>query len=112
MVFFAETKNTFTQETREYPVDFVFPHQDKYNVSITIPEGYILETVPQSKAIGMPDNMGSFKYNISNNGKQCQLLFTVDINQAIIVSEYYEALKSFYKEMVDKQNEKIVLKKV
>ncbi|MET0760481.1 MAG: transglutaminase domain-containing protein [Flavobacterium sp.] len=109
MVFFAESKNPFTQETREYPVDFVFPHQDKYSISITIPEGYAIETLPQSKALSIQDNMANFKYNISSNGKQCQLLFTIDINQAIIGSEYYEALKSFYKEMVDKQNEKIVL---
>ncbi|HLF52953.1 transglutaminase [Flavobacterium sp.] len=112
MVFFAETRNPFTQETREYPVDFVFPHQEKYSISVTIPEGYAVETIPESKALTIQDNMANFKYSISSNGKQCQLLFTVDINQAIIGSEYYDALKIFYKEMVDKQNEKIVLKKV
>lgn len=112
MVFFAETRNPFTQEIREYPVDFVFPHQDKYNISIAIPEGYTIETVPQSKAIGMPDDMFSFKYSISTNGKQCQLLFVLDINQAIIAPEDYDTLKGFYKEMIDKQNEKIILKKI
>jgi hypothetical protein len=111
MMFFAQTKNPFTQEKREYPVDFIFPHQDKYNISVAIPEGYIVESLPQQKAIAMPDGMGSFKYMISNNGNKCQLLFTLDINEAIIGPENYEALKAFYKEMIDKENEKIVLKK-
>jgi hypothetical protein len=111
-LFFAKTENPFKQETRVYPVDFVFPTQDKLNISLTIPDGYAVETLPQSKAIAMPENLGNFKYNISNNGNQIQLLYTQDINQAVIEPEYYEALKNFFKEIVIKQTEKIVLKKV
>lgn len=111
-LFLAMTENPFKQETREYPIDFVYPNQDKYNISITIPDGYVIETLPQPKAVALPENLGSFKYNISNNGKQIQLLYLQDTNQAIISSEYYEALKNFYKEIVDKQTEKVVLKKV
>ena len=111
-LFFATTENPFKQEIREYPIDFVFPNQDKFNISLTIPEGYALETLPQPKAVAMPDNLGSFKYNISNNGSQIQVLYALDINQAIIGSEDYEMLKNFFKEIVNKQTEKIVLKKV
>ena len=112
MFFFAETKNIFTQEKREYPIDFIFPHQDKYNVSFTIPEGYVVETIPQSKSIAMIEGIGSFKYLISNNGNQFQIVYSVDINQAIVSSEYYDVLKNFFKEIVDRHSEKIVLKKL
>ena len=108
---FALTENPFKQEKREYPIDFVYPDQDKFSISLTIPEGYVVETMPQPKALAMPDNLASFKYIISNTGNQIQLLFTHDTNQAIIGSEYYEELKSFYKELVEKQTEKIVLKR-
>ena len=111
-MFFTTTENPFKQETRQYPVDFVYPNQDKYNINLTIPEGYVVETLPQPKAVSMPEEMGSFKYNLSNNGNVVQVIFTLDINRAIIGSEYYEALKNFYKEMINKQTEKIVLKKV
>ncbi|WP_284652872.1 transglutaminase domain-containing protein [Flavobacterium terrisoli] len=111
LMFFALTENPFKQETREYPVDFVYPNQDKFNISLTLPEGYVIETMPQPKAVGMPEEMGSFKYNLSNNGTQIQIVSALDINEAIISSEYYEALKSFYKEIVNKHTEKIVLKK-
>lgn len=112
MFFFAETKNIFTQEKREYPIDFIFPHQDKYNISFTIPEGYTVETLPQSKSVGMLDGIGSFKYLISNNENQFQIVYSLDINQAIVGSEYYDVLKNFFKEIVDIHSEKIVLKKL
>lgn len=112
MFFFAETKNIFTQEKRDYPIDFIYPHQDKCNVSFTIPEGYALETIPQSKSVAMVDEIGSFKYLISNNGNQFQIVYTLDINQAIVGSEYYDVLKNFFKEIVDRHSEKIVLKKL
>jgi hypothetical protein len=110
-LFFTLTENPFKQEKREYPIDFVFPSQDKFNISLTIPEGYVLETLPQPKAVTMPEELANFKYNISNNGNQIQILYTLDINKAIVGSEYYEALKNFFKEIVNKQTEKIVLKK-
>lgn len=110
-LFFATTENPFKQETRQYPIDFTYPNQLKYNISLTIPDGYIVETLPQPKAVVMPDSLGGFKYIISNNGNQIQLLYTRDINQAVIGPEYYEVLKNFFKEIVNKQTEKIVLKK-
>jgi hypothetical protein len=112
LLFFTTKENPFKQETREYPVDFVYPNQDKFNISLKIPEGYEIETMPESKAIAMPENLAKFSYNITKNNNQIQLLYSLDINQAIISADYYEALKNFYKEIVNKQNEKIVLKKV
>ncbi len=110
-LFFATTENPFKQDKREYPIDFVYPNQDKFNISINIPEGYVVENLPQPKAVAMPDNIGTIKYNISNNGSQIQLLYVCEMNQPIIASEYYEILKNFYKELVNKQTEKIVIKK-
>lgn len=112
LLFFTRTENPFKQETREYPVDFVFPSQDKYNISLTLPEGYAVEVLPAARVVSMPDNLANFKYNIVSNGNQIQLMYTLDTNQAIISSEHYDALKAFYKEIIDKQTEKVVLKKI
>lgn len=111
MMFFTRTDNPFKQEVREFPVDFSFPFQDKYSISITIPDGYAVESLPKPVVFNMEDNIGVFKYNISNTGKQIQLSVVNEINKAIVGPEFYETLKTFFKEMVAKQNEKIVLKK-
>lgn len=112
LLFFALTENQFKQETREYPIDFSYPIQKKYQINITIPDGYTVETLPQSVSVPMSDNNGSLKYMITNKEKQIQLSVTMDINSAIIASEYYGELKAFFAEVVKKQTEKIVLKKV
>ena len=57
-------QNPFKALTREYPIDFVYPQQDKYTFSITIPEGYQVESVPAPLAIAIDNNMVVYKYNI------------------------------------------------
>jgi hypothetical protein len=109
---FALTENPFKQDVRLYPIDFVYPAQDKYVFIIKIPENYIVETLPESKAVGLPNNYGNFKYNISLNGNQIQMIYSLDINSSIIDSDMYDAVKVFFKEMVNKQTEKVVLKKI
>ena len=111
-LFFTKSENPFKQETREYPIDFVYPDQEKFNISLSIPQGYAIDVLPAPKAVSMPDNLSNFKYNITSNNNQVQIVYTFDTNQAIIGSEYYETLKNFYKEIIDKQTEKIVLKKI
>jgi hypothetical protein len=112
MLFLAKAENPFKQEKRQYPIDFVFPHQDKYTIGINLPEGYALESLPQPVSLTMEDNMGSFKYNLVANGNLIQVAVTMDINAATIGPDYYDTLKSFYQKMLEKQNEKIVLKRL
>lgn len=112
MLFFANTENPFKQETREYPVDFGFPFVEKYNISIRIPEGFALETVPLAGVLVMDEGLGVFRYNIAVNDNMLQLLVSNQINSAIISREQYGILKDYYKEMIAKQTEKIVLKRI
>ena len=112
MLFFAVEQNPFKQEIREYPIDYGFPFVDKYNIAIKIPEGYKVETIPTPLLLNMQDNLGSFKFVINASGNFIQLVITHQINVPIITAEYYSMLKEFYQKMIEKQNEKIVLKKV
>jgi hypothetical protein len=111
MLFFTTAENPFKQENREYPVDFVFPQQDKYMINIKLPDGYVVESVPESVTIAMEDNIGSFAYNILIKNNQVQLNVLFDINRASIAKEHYGMLKDFYRKIIEKQTEKIVLKK-
>lgn len=112
MLFFATTENPFKLDKREFPVDFGFPNQDKYLISLKIPEGYMIESAPKSIALAMEDNIGSFKYMIEAKNNQISLIVNHDINHADISAQYYQTLKDFYHKIVEKQNEKVVLKKI
>lgn len=112
MLFFTEEKNPFKQEVREYPVDFGFPFADKYNITLKIPEGFTPEVLPAPVVINMQDNLGSFKFNIAVNDNVLQINIQHQINEAIVSTEQYEMLKEYYKGMIAKETEKIVLKRI
>ncbi len=112
LLYFAISENPFKQENREYPVDFIFPNQDSFRISLTIPEGYTVESLPESKVVAMPENMAKFTYDVSKNNNQVQLSYTFDVNKVVVENIYYETLKDFFKELVNKNTERIVLKKI
>lgn len=112
LLFFTKQQNPFIQETREYPVDFGFPFLNKFTINIEIPQGYVVETLPQSTQLNMEDNLGAFKYVANNEGNKIQLVISHQINMPIVSSEYYSMLKDYYQGMIAKETEKIVLKKI
>lgn len=112
MLFFANDKNPFKQEVREYPVDFSYPFADKYNITIKIPDGFTIETLPAPAMVTMENNLGSFRYNIAANENTLQISVVHQINQAIVTPESYDMLKEYYKGMIAKETEKIVLKRI
>ncbi len=112
LLFFATIQNPFVQEKREYPVDFGFPHQDKYMISIDIPDGYEIESTPATASIQTERGICGFKYSIQPNGNKIQLIFSQDIMLPIVNSTDYETLKNVFQMLVSKQTEKIILKKV
>jgi transglutaminase-like putative cysteine protease len=112
LLHLTQSENPFKQETREYPIDFSFPFKDKYMVNITIPQGYQVESLPKSASFAMANNYGSFNMTTSNTDTQVQVVVNFIINASIIPSEDYDTLKEFFKVIIDKQNEKIILKKI
>jgi hypothetical protein len=112
LLFLAIQENPFKQEDRQYPVDFIFPFQEKYNITIHIPDGYTIEFTPAPVNLAMSGKMGSFKYIVDKSGNKIQLSASFDIAQPLIPSGSYETLKDFFKKMISKQTEKIILKKV
>ncbi len=111
MMQFTRTENPFKDETREFPVEFPFPYNDRYNFTITIPDGYVVESLPKPISLSMENNIGNFTYNISQGKNTIQLSVSFDMNFYNIPSDYYPTLKDFYKAMIEKQNEKVVLKR-
>ncbi|WP_224488882.1 DUF3857 domain-containing protein [Robertkochia flava] len=112
MMFFSTSENPFTSETRTYPIDFVFPKSFTYNISYIIPEGYQVESLPESAKFVLPDNLGSFMYHIVNQGNMLQLRVISEINMDLVPSEYYDYIRGFYGEVIKKESEKVVLSKV
>jgi Domain of Unknown Function with PDB structure (DUF3857) len=111
LLFFEISKNPFTQEKRELPIYYGYPTQKRIIISVEIPQEYTIESFPKSITIKTPNDIMSFTYKSNSLENKIQISVTTEINSAIIHQDYYDIIKDFYKQMIDKQNEKIVLVK-
>jgi len=112
LLFLTTKESPFTLETRNYPVDFKFPRKIRNIINIEIPEGYEVESIPETVNFGFGQKLGSFRFQISNTGNKIQLSTELSINNPVIDSSEYENLKGFYQLFIEKENEKVVLKKI
>jgi hypothetical protein len=109
----GQTKeNVFKLETREYPVDFGKPIDKTYLCRLTLPEGYTVEELPKAKVIMLPNNAGRYTYNVSHTGNMVNIVSMLQINKSLFVMDEYPNLREFYNQIVAKQAEQIVLKKL
>lgn len=110
-IAFKEEKNPFQADKRQFPVDFVVQHENIYLTNITIPEGYIVDEIPQPKVLALPKNKGKFTYTTNQIGNRLTILSNIQINESMFTPEEYPALKEFYNRIIAKLAEQIVLKK-
>ncbi len=112
LFFLKMDNNPFVQETREYPIDYAHPFVKTTMVSISLPEGYEVTSLPEPINLALPEGMGSFRYMVQKAQGNINIRTTFTINKSIVPSFHYPLIKEFYKQRVDKENEKVVLSKV
>ncbi len=107
----GEKENPFKAANRRYPVDFATPIDETIVTKYTLPEGYVLEEVPASVNVMLPENGGKFMYMVQQYGNVLQVMSRVNINKPVFYAEEYPYLKEFYNQIIAKHAEQIVLKK-
>ncbi|PNQ73911.1 hypothetical protein C1T31_06190 [Hanstruepera neustonica] len=111
MLFFTPKENIFKQENRSYPIDFIFPISEKYTVNVMLPEGYVVESLPESSKIEFNGREGEFSYLARENGSMLQFSINLDLNKSLILTNEYKQFKKFFEFVIEKETEKVVLKK-
>jgi hypothetical protein len=112
MVTERMTKNPFSAQTREYPVDFGVPFNETYKLNLVIPDGYQVEELPKSKSIVLDDKTGIFNYQIAQMDNRVVLNMRFSIQKSLFLPSEYPNLKNFFDLIVAKEAEQIVLKKI
>lgn len=111
MLMFQINDNPFKNNERLYPIDFNFPLKESYNLLINIPEGFEVDFLPEQINLKTDNEYLVFKMSVLKKEKLLHVIATFEINSAFVPSKHYSSLKEFYKEMIKKQSEKIILKK-
>ncbi len=112
LLFLRNSENIFKSNEREYPVDFGYGYSRSVMLSIKIPEGYEIVETPKGSAFKLPENMGNFAYRSSIMGNAIQISVTETLNTPFVPASYYPVLKQFYNQIIQKENEQVVLKKI
>jgi hypothetical protein len=109
----GEEKNPFQSTERKFPVDFGVLTEENFIANYTIPEGYVVEEIPKSVKVSLPDGGGSFMYIVSSSPEEGKVSIVSKINfkKTAYFAEEYELLRKFYDQIVQKHAEQIVLKK-
>jgi hypothetical protein len=109
---FGIQNNPFKLQQRDHPIEFVFPSSRKFNISITIPDGYEVESMPEAALIYFDEKSIEYKYQISQRDKLIQIAVVFNIYETIISPNKYQEIKMFFENTVKKNTEKVVLKKI
>ncbi len=113
MLWFTTAENPFTLDERTYPIDFTYPTKNKYMFKIKIPDGYKVDFLPEPITLVMPQKQASFKYKLGVlNGNIIQVSAVEQVNVPIVQAGNYPILKNYYKSVIEKQLEKVVLSKI
>lgn len=104
-------ENPFKLDERLYPIDFGYPKKFDYLLSMEIPKGYEVESLPKNKIVNLPNGTGQFIYKIDSDERVIRINFKYDLNKSKYNSDEYQYLKEFYNQMILSQNEPIVFLK-
>ncbi|MFA6403426.1 MAG: transglutaminase domain-containing protein [Salinivirgaceae bacterium] len=104
--------NPFKLEKREYPVDFSFLKSTNYMINMNIPDGFVVENLPENKKMVLPDKTATFIYSVQQTGNSISIVSKFNINKVIFLPEEYLDLKEFYNQVIDALSKQIILKKI
>ncbi|WP_203293490.1 hypothetical protein [Luteirhabdus pelagi] len=101
-------KNPFSNETRQFPIDFGHPFRIMYLVSMELGDSYTVETLPENRTIRLEENaeVGVF-YQQNGNKVSIRLMFRLEEYQ--YSEELYEYVRNFFQEAITLQEDAIIV---
>jgi hypothetical protein len=101
--------NPFKQDSRNYPIDMVYPEKHVYITTLTIPKGYSVEYVPSN--IKIANDQIDLDFSVLKSEDKINITFGYFFKKSVYPATDYAKIKYYYNEIVKKGNDKIVLVK-
>ena len=112
-LFYERTKeNPFSLEERKFPVDFGYPFEENFRLTLDYPANYKLDKLPKNEAFGLPEDGGTFSILYTAEDNKIAIRSKIQIKRPVYSAEEYHALKELFMNIVRKQAEQIVFKKI
>ena len=109
---FGAEQNPFRHDDRLFPVNFGAPQDETTMVTLTLPAGYELAEMPKPAIIDLPEGGGRFLCTVTADAPGVvQLMSRMSLRKPIYAAEEYAQLREFYRLMLEKQGERLIIKK-
>lgn len=110
MLFLSKNSNEFDQaEERKYQIDFISSFTRVKKVTLEIPEGYVIESMPKSKKIITQDKEIEYSYVAEQKGNKLEVVSTTKIGSPDYPKEYYPAFKQIWETASKSENQVVSL---
>ena len=110
--FFSRQENPFQTETRKYPIVFEFAHEIFETISIVMPEGWIVEAVPEDQRFGNRVGECLIQFRNFNNGKLLSLQRVFKLKYPMIKPEFYSDVRELFNVQQLLEEKTIILSEV
>lgn len=103
--------SAFQKEERKIPVDFPFPEILSYTFVLSIPDGYVIEEMPENASLVCPPVKGRLQFQSKLVGDQLSVAYRFSLEETQVLPENYQDLRLFWEKAAGIEKSTIVLKK-
>jgi hypothetical protein len=90
-------------------VEFPYSQREVVNVTLKLPEGWLVEEIPQSIVLKFEGITA--RIVIRQNGNMLQAQYKLDVDRTFFSQQQYQDLKNFIDKLVESNKQIITLKK-
>ncbi len=106
-LFTAVEKHTFEHTNRVHPIYLDYPYEKEDDVTIELPEGWQVSSVPPPQA--RDGHIVSYSLNVDKSGTTLHMTRKVTWNFLLLDAKYYPALREFFQSVRTGDDQQIVL---
>lgn len=111
LIFMHVSKCPFTEAVRKLPLELQHTENIILSITLKLPEGYVVEELPQRMILKTEDKQDIVKYNINKENNTLNISYAFTGNKLLHLANEYASVKSFWETLAEKNNEMVVLKK-
>jgi hypothetical protein len=106
-IFSAQEKHVFEHANRMHPLYFEFPFEKQDDVTIDLPLGWQVQSLPAAKK--QDAHVVVYNRTAEKDGGSLHLTRTLTVDMVILDSKYYHALRDFFQVVRTADEEQVVL---
>jgi hypothetical protein len=106
------TENPFKLNERIFPVNYGYPRNNTYILSLKIPKEYTIKKLPEDKALALPNKGGRIIFKIKQSENTINLYLKVETKKKSYTNNEYFYLKEFYNQLIKIQDSFIEIEKI